>query len=281
MKKITPKILKSWNPCQSGYDRYCELYPKGADLKTALDGLVADGHAGWAYWLFQECQNTDAFKDQTLSGYRNSGDLNSGDLNSGNLNSGNLNSGNLNSGYRNSGYRNSGYRNSGDLNSGNLNSGNLNSGNLNSGYLNSGYLNSGDRNSGYLNSGNLNSGNLNSGDLNSGNYNVGHFNSTTPEEISVFNKPCKREVWDNAYKPRFIWFDLTYWIDENDMTDQEKADDPGFHVRGGQLRTRGYKEAWQHSWDSADPADKNRIKDLPNFDAAVFEDITGIKIKND
>ena len=189
--------------------------------------------------------------------------------NSGNRNSGYSNSGDRNSGYRNSGNRNSGYSNSGDRNSGDSNSGNRNSGDSNSGYSNSGNRNSGDSNSGNRNSGYSNSGDSNSGD----------FNSTTPDVINCFNKPCKTEVWDNAPKPDFIYsVEVCEWIWWNSMTDKEKADNKDAFVTDGYLKTIPYKEAWANAYKKASGSDIELLKALPNFDADVFEEITGIKI---
>jgi len=186
-----------------------------------------------------------------------SGDWNSGNRNSGNSNSGDWNSGNRNSGSGNSGDRNSGYWNSGDRNSGYWNSGSGNSGNRNSGDSNSGYRNSGDSNSGDRNSGNWNSGYRNSGDSNSGNWNLcnyetGCFNTKQKKTIRVFNKKCDRDEWDKAYKPSFLYFNI-----DKDI---------------------GYKKSFQKSWDEAEPSDRERIKDLPNFDADVFYELSGIRL---
>jgi hypothetical protein len=214
------------------------------------------------------------------SGYANSGHRNSGHRNSGNWNSGNWNSGDWNSGHRNSGDWNSGHRNSGHRNSGDWNSGHRNSGHWNSGNWNSGDWNSGHRNSGNWNSGNWNSGDWNSGNWNSGNWNSGFFNSITPDEIIIFNKPCKREIWNNATKPDFICnIILNEWIDWSGMTDDEKKQYPNAYVCKGYLKKYEYKEAWQNAYKKATKEDIKLLKALPNFDAKVFEEITGIKIE--
>jgi hypothetical protein len=216
------------------------------------------------------------------SGDRNSGNLNSGNLNSGNLNSGNLNSGNLNSGNLNSGDQNSGNRNSGNLNSGNLNSGNLNSGDQNSGNRNSGDQNSGDLNSGYLNSGDLNSGDLNSGylnsgDLNSGDLNSGYLNSDTPT-VRMFNKDTGKR-WDEISIPSFLYFDFCVWVSHDTASDEEKVMyKKEIEVSGGFLKTLKYKEAFQLAWNKASEKEHAEVKALPNFDADIFFEISGIKV---
>lgn len=185
---------------------------------------------------------------------------------------------NSNSGDYNSGDYNSGEYNSGNYNSGNYNSGDWNSGDWNSGDYNSGKRNSGDCNSGYFNSGDYNSGKANSGHWNSGDSNSGYFNSQTPDTITVFNKPCDRQVWFYAKKPDFIYFGLTEWISWDDMSNQEKSDHPEARNCQGYLKTYEYQEAWRKAWDSATEEDKELLFKLPNFDPEVFKEISGIDV---
>ena len=216
--------------------------------------------------LIMDKNNNSGYRN---SGYRNSGGWNSGDWNSGDNNSGGNNSGHRNTGYRNSGYRNSGYRNSGGWNSGDCNSG----------YRNSGDWNSGEWNSGDWNSGDCNSGDRNSGDWNSCNYETGYFNSFKLDAIRVFNEECSREEWSNADKPDFLFFELTDWIYSDNMTEEEKEENPEHVTTGGYLKTYEYKEAFQKSWDKADEEDRQKVFNLPNFDAGVFYEISGIDVR--
>jgi len=165
----------------------------------------------------------------------------------------------------NTGNRNSGYRNSGDRNSGYWNSGNSNSGNWNSGYSNSGYSNSGNSNSGYCNSGNWNSGWFNTNEPN-----ARFFNKDTDMKLSDFYNSNKNPHWAEFY--------LTKWIGEEDMTDEEKKDDPDFYIRSGQLKTYTYKEAWSNFWKDTDEKNRQKILNLPNFDSDIFKEITGIDV---
>ena len=206
------------------------------------------------------------------SGFCNSGDWNSGNRNSGNRNSGDWNSGDWNSGYWNSGDCNSGDRNSGDWNSGDWNSGNRNSGNKNSGYCNSG-----DWNSGYWNSGDCNS-----GDWNKCNYSNGCFNTEEPK-IYLFNKPSDWTYRDwidsNArYLLNKIPTDVLDWVSSKNMTDQEKQEHPEHETTGGFLKMIKKSESNQAWWDSLPEYQKNTIKDIPNFDPDIFEEITGIQV---
>ena len=81
---------------------------------------------------------------------------------------------------------------------------------------NTGNRNTGDWNTGDWNTGDWNTGDSNTGDWNTGDSNTGFFNTITPETILVFNKECKKEKWENAIKPSFLYFDLM----KNEITDE-------------------------------------------------------------
>ena len=225
---------------------------------------------------------------KACTGLCNSGDWNSGNRNSGNRNSGDCNSGNRNSGNRNSGNRNSGNRNSGDCNSGDWNSGDCNSGNRNSGDWNSGDCNSGDWNSGNRNSGNRNSGDCNSGNRNSGDWNKTNFSSgcfnTKESKILMFNKPSDwtfRDWWNSEarYLLNKIQHNVLEWIWSDDMTDEEKEQHPEYETTGGYLKELDESECGQIWWNSLSDHEKDIIKALPNFDAEIFEQVTGVHIE--
>ena len=159
---------------------------------------------------------------------------------------------------------NTGKDNTGENNSGDWNSGNWNSGDWNSGNWNSGDWNSGDRNSGYGNSTNRETGIFN----------------TTQGKIRCFNKETDLS-WDDIDHPDFYEFYLTKWVSESEMTDEEKKADPQFFVRGGYLKTYTWEEAWANYWRDSDDEEKKRVLNLPNFDWAIFTEITGIKPTDD
>ena len=191
------------------------------------------------------------------------------------------NTGVFSSGNRNSGIFNSGDCNSGDCNSGSRNSGNWNSGSRNSGDCNSGSRNSGDWNSGRGNSGSRNSGNWNSGDWNSGNCNSGFFCTNSPK-LRLFNKETDFTMEEFMKTEWYAvltsgGFNLTKW---RAYTDEEKAQDERKRFIGGELITIPYKEACANWWASLSEKDKAIIKTIPNFDANIFAEITGIDVTN-
>jgi hypothetical protein len=197
------------------------------------------------------------------------------------VNTGKENTGRGNSGDSNSGDSNSGYRNSGDRNSGNWNSGDSNSGDSNSGYRNSGYSNSGDRNSGNRNSGNWNSGNRNSGDSNSGYRNSGAFCTDSNPVLYLFNKPSKLSVreWEESKAVQLMnSIDPTIWIPWSVMSEEDRKSNPKYEASEGYCKSIPIKDAWKNAWGNWDDATRNIFLKLPNFDAKIFEEITGIKI---
>ena len=195
--------------------------------------------------------------------------------NSGNRNSGNRNSGNYNSGNYNSGNYNSGNCNSGDCNSGNWNSGDYNSGNRNSGNRNSGNYNSGNCNSGNCNSGDYNSGNYNSGNWNSGNWNSGFFNTDSPL-IHIFNKETNVSR-NNINFPNFLYFDLTIWVSHDTATDDEKkVHKIDIEPCGGFTKAISYEDAFRIAWNKASKEEHKKLLKLPNWDNAIFKEISGI-----
>ena len=184
-----------------------------------------------------------------------------------------------NTGDCNTGIHNTGDCNTGIRNTGNWNTGNRNTGNCNTGIRNTGDCNTGDYNTGNCNTGIRNTGHRNAGDWNSCNHETGYFNTTTADTIRVFNKTISLSEWDRADLPDFLFFDLTEWIPSSDMTDREKRDHPEYKAIGGYLKVYGYKEAFQKSWDKADPEDRERVRDIPGFDPDIFYEISGIDLR--
>ena len=260
--------------CKNAADcfRYYDFDPNNHVAEVIAHGTVVEGEnkcatnkleivreIPWAEVL--EVVNTG----KACTGRCNSGDRNSGDCNSGNWNSGNSNSG--------------------DWNSGNCNSGDRNSGDCNSGNWNSGDWNSGNWNSGDSNSGNSNSGNSNSGDWNATSFSNGCFNTVSPK-IYMFNKPTDWtfERWLNCRARRLLndiddcQLECVYL---SDMTDEEKAAHPEAETTGGYLKERTTADNARKWWAGLSADDRNVILSLPNFDAAIFKEITGVDVSKD
>lgn len=203
------------------------------------------------------------------------------------------NSGNYNSGDRNSGDENSGDRNSGGCNSGSRNSGNCNSGSRNSGNYNNGIYNSGNRNCGHCNSGDCNIGNYNSGDCNNGDHNSGEWNKTSfsagcfcteEPKILLFNKLSDWTIHDwlnsdaRSILNRIPTPGSVKYVYFSKMSEQEKADHPEAETTGGYLKVLDKPECGQNWWRGLSDREKSIVKAIPNFDKAIFKEITGIDV---
>ena len=137
--------------------------------------------------------------------------------------------------------------------------------------------NTGKKNSGYRNSGDFNNGDRNSGDWNSGNWNSGYLNTTKPK-VRIFNRETDLYRDDISF-PAYFGFNLTEWIPEKDMTNQEKEENGQYRVTGGYLKVYGYQEAWRNEWDKASDEDRKKTLLLPNWDNQVFKEISGIDVE--
>ncbi len=177
----------------------------------------------------------------------------------------------------NTGDCNTRYYNTGDYNTGNCNTGDRNTGNNNTGNCNVG-----DRNTGSMNTGDWNTGDYNTGDWNKSSFNTGCFN-TEEQKIMLFNKPSDityREWIDSDARDLLnqIPKDVVEWVDEEDMTDEEKAAYPTYETIGGYLKTLDESESGQLWWNELSDCNKQIIKSIPNFDPDIFYECTGIKV---
>ena len=143
-------------------------------------------------------------------------------------------------------------------------------------------VNTGKACTGRCNSGDWNSGNRNSGDWNKTSFSNGCFNTVSPK-IYMFNKPtdwtfeqwfnCRARCLLNQIEDcplEYVWFDT--------MTDEEKAAHPEAETTGGYLKERTTADNARKWWAGLSADDRNIIFSLPNFDAAIFKEITGIDV---
>ena len=239
-------------------------------------GLCNTGNCNTGDWNTGNCNTGDYNTGNCNTGSRNTGDENIGNENTGDRNTGNRNIGNWNTGYCNTGDRNTGSRNTGDENIGNENTGDRNTGNRNIGNWNTGYCNTGDRNTGDRNTGDRNTGNWNSVS-----FSTGFFNSVE-QPLYIFNKPTKMSRGEIS-KCKGIeilnWnFKNSWWIYSENMSDEEKSIHPEHKTTGGYLKTVDFKTACIMMWDKLSDDEKQCVKEIPNFNAEVFKEITGIEI---
>ncbi|KXB32790.1 pentapeptide repeat-containing protein, partial [Atopobium deltae] len=106
-------------------------------------------------------------------------------------------------------------------------------------------------------------GDFNTGDFNTGNYNVGDFNTggfntgflcTGKQTVEIFNKPSNLTYHELYSSKAYGVVRSIFDHDENDR--------------------QGY-------WDSLKKDDQKQVKRLPNFDAQIFKQITGVSVGED
>lgn len=136
---------------------------------------------------------------------------------------------------------------------------------------------------GLSNTGDCNTGNWNTGNWNSTNYSTGFFNDKR-QPIYMFNRPIEI-LRENIYSIRGFqilrWnFENSWWVYSENMTEKEKAAHPEHETTGGYLKTVDFKTACGMMWKKLDNEERAAVIEIPNFDADVFKDITGIDIKN-
>ena len=89
----------------------------------------------------------------------------------------------------------------------------------------------------------------------------------------MFNKPTG--LLRSQINIPYIDLQLTEWLN---YTESEMSKDENKRLIGGYLKTIGYKTAWSNWLKTATKPQIADIKALPNFDANVFFEITGLKI---
>ena len=136
-------------------------------------------------------------------------------------------------------------------------------------------------NSGDLNSGDRNSGDRNSGDWNSCSYSSGCFN-TIEHKMFLFNKlsDWTYHDWIRSDARRVlsrIPHRHLKSVSYDSMSDTEKEAHPEVKTTGTFLRIVDNPDV-QRWWVSLSDDDKKVILGIPNFDKAIFKEITGVDV---
>ena len=251
------------------YTRICEVDAIG-EIKTDDDKKYCTNKiiiVGEVNTLWEKRGNSNASSEAGFcnTGSWNTGDWNTGDWNTGDCNTGNCNTGNCNTGDWNTGSWNTGNRNTGDWNTGNCNTGNCNTG---------------DCNTGNCNTGDWNTGNRNTGDWNTGDWNTGIF-CTEERNIFAFDMETelKLEDWLNSDARKLLNHipkNVVEWINEREMSEEEKKQHPTYKTTGGYLKVLDKSESAQIWWDGLSDTEKEIIYSIPNFDEKKFKKCVGI-----
>ena len=109
---------------------------------------------------------------------------------------------------------------------------------------------------------------------------------TVKPVIMLFNKPTDWTIedWWNS-DARDIMCDCpteytdTEWVWSSDMTDDEKKSHPEHATTGGYLKEVKHEADRQKWWNDLSNRRKQIVMSLPNFDANIFYECTGIRVE--
>ena len=95
----------------------------------------------------------------------------------------------------------------------------------------------------------------------------------------VFNKDVSKEEYEKTLSSlSSIKIFPTKWVEKSNMTAEEKKSVSIAKDIGGYLKTFTYEEAWTNFWVSASKSQKDAILNIPQFDAEIFKEITGLDV---
>ena len=79
----------------------------------------------------------------------------------------------------------------------------------------------------------------------------------------------------------FLAGNLCEWIWSEDMTDEEKKNNPEYETAGGYLKEYSMWENAPYKWGNLTREEKDIVMSVPNFDKYIFKEITGIDVEED
>lgn len=101
------------------------------------------------------------------------------------------------------------------------------------------------------------------------------------KNLMMFNKTITKEEYETQIKylkAKDFKLPISKWVEYKDLSKDEQTTTA--KQLGGFLKTLSYKNAWQQMWNEMKQEDRNFFNTLLNFNAEIFEGITGIKINN-
>lgn len=256
---VAPEVCIKGMHFFTNIEFYFRFFPLKKDVHIAKVIAVGDIDEGW----FTNCCTNKIFIIEEIPLKTIMGKLNPG----GGANIGYANIGEGNCGNNNIGDNNRGNNNIGINNCGNYNSGNSNEGYYNVGSFNMGYYNTGDHNIGCNNSGYCNIGDYNTGSYNEISYSTGFFN-TKEQPIYMFNKPTKLSS--------FMIYELEGMELVHQLMTLYNID---FYYNKNAICSSYCRKLRNKVWHCGfTEKQREAVLSLPNFDAEIFREITGINI---
>ena len=96
----------------------------------------------------------------------------------------------------------------------------------------------------------------------------------------VFNVQVTEDEFDTIkLNIPTIKLPVTRWIEEKEMTDEEKEENENYKTIGGYLKVLSYQDAWKIAWSEIDSETKEKFLLIPHFNKDIFKNITGIDVE--
>ena len=96
----------------------------------------------------------------------------------------------------------------------------------------------------------------------------------------VFNKDVSKDEYAKIEGALPSGFTLAQWVKEENMTNEEKQENSNYKKMNGYLKVLEYETAWRKFWDEMSQEDRDSILNIPQFDAEIFKEITGIDVSD-
>lgn len=96
------------------------------------------------------------------------------------------------------------------------------------------------------------------------------------QNLMIFNQKVTEDEYNkvkNALDVKDFKLPIAKWIDVKEIEKPTTAQ----KQMGGYLKTLDYKESWKEMWSELSSEDTKFFLTLPNFNAEIFEKITGVK----
>ena len=73
-------------------------------------------------------------------------------------------------------------------------------------------------------------------------------------------------------------YENNWWIYSQNMSEEEKAAHPEHTTTGGYIKSIPFKDACALMWQNLTEEEKQKVREIPNFDAGIFYRITGVRV---
>jgi hypothetical protein len=102
------------------------------------------------------------------------------------------------------------------------------------------------------------------------------------QNYMIFNKKVSEDTYNQTKEyldAKNFKLPVAKWVEYKNLSKYEQTSTA--KQLDGLLKTLNYQDAWKEMWTEMKQEDKDFFKTIPNFDADIFEKITGIKYEEE